>query len=158
MKRILFGFFGAVLVAVGANAAETSIKTATTNTVRHKVYDIQYGSAAAAQLDARGYRKGVVPQTKELTNARGTTTTSGAGGSLTVDGSAVAVGSLGATTNNVPTETITANTANIAVLQRDKLVVPATNSSCTVSQPCGYVSKGGHTNTTADREWVLIAQ
>ena len=163
MKKILGGFFCAMLMITGANATETTIRAATTNTVRHKVYDINYGTSstdgatiANGQLDARGYRKGVVPQTNELNTARGSTTTSGEGSSLQVNGSSVTVGSLGAVTNNAPTETVTANSANIKVLQRDKLVTPGSGGNCTSGVPCGYVTTGDHTNTTTDRVWLKI--
>lgn len=173
MKKILGGFFCAMLMITGANAAESTIRAATTNTVRHKVYDINYGKSSTdgatignGQLDARGYRKGVVPQTNELNTARGNTTTSGDGSSLQVNGSSVTVGRLGAVTNNAPTETVTANSANIKVLQRDKLVTPGSGGNCTTGVPCGYVTTGGHTNnpvgTTGfasgqnDRVWLKI--
>lgn len=168
MKKILGGFFCAMLMITGANADETTIRAATTNTVRHKVYDINYGKTQAegGTLDGRGYRTGVVPQTNELNTARGTTTTSGDGSSLQVNGASVTVGNLGAVTNNAPTETVTANSANIKVLQRDKLVTPGSGGNCATGVPCGYVTTGGHTNnpvgTTGfasgqnDRVWLKI--
>ena len=153
MKKILGGLFCALLVITGANAAETTIRAATTNTVRNKVFNINYG--ATNDLDGRNYRKGVIPQTNELNTARGNTTVSGSDSSLQVNGASVTVGNLGAVTNNAPTETITANTANIAVLKRDKLVTPGAGN-CTTGVPCGYVSTGAHTNDTTNHVWLKI--
>ena len=143
MKKILGGFFCAMLVITGANA-ENTIRAATTNTVRKQVFNINYGAATGTgALDARGYRKGVIPQTNELNTARGNTS---------ADIGSVAVGSLPA----AGTQTITANTANIAALERDKLVTPGNGGNCTTGVPCGYVTTGGHTNTEADRVWLKI--
>ncbi|MBP5794705.1 MAG: hypothetical protein J6W41_01660 [Alphaproteobacteria bacterium] len=153
MKKILGGLFCALLVIAGANADETTIRAATTNTVRNKVFNINYG--ATNDLDGRNYRKGVIPQTNELNTARGNTTVSGSDSSLQVNGASVTVGNLGAVTNNAPTETITANTANIAVLKRDKLVTPGAGN-CTTGVPCGYVSTGAHTNDTTNHVWLKI--
>ncbi|MFQ6760475.1 MAG: hypothetical protein ACLRFM_03715 [Alphaproteobacteria bacterium] len=142
MKKILGGFLCAMLMITGANAAtETTIRAATTNTVRKQVFNINYG--AANDLDGRSYRKGVIPQTNELNTARGNT-------SANID--SVAVGNLPA----AGTQTITANTANIAALERDKLVTPGSTGNCTTGVPCGYVTTGTHTNTEGDRVWLKI--
>ena len=174
-KFMLFaGVMGIVLMSGAAMATETTIRTATTNTVKKTVYGIQYGEAgtiAGGQLDQRGYRKGVIPQGNELTTAIGDTAApvvTGAiesGGAISVGGSNVAVGQLpatGATPTAAnygakPTATVTANTANITVLQRDKLVTPGATGSCDNTHPCGYVSTGGHTNTSTDRVWLKVA-
>ncbi len=141
MKKILGGFFCAMLMIAGANAAESTIRAATTNTVRKQVFNINYGSTT--DLDGRSYRKGVIPQTNELNTARGNTSP---------DIGSVAVGSLPA----AGTQTITANTANIAALERDKLVTPGNGGNCTTGVPCGYVTTGNHTNTEGDRVWLKI--
>ena len=163
MKKILGGFFCAMLVVAGANATETSIKAASTNTVRHQVYKINYGLSAAdgatvanGGLDDRSYRKGVVPQTNELNTARGSTSSdvdSVTVGYLAAAATAAPSGSMGY--SGTPTETITANTANIAVLQRDKLVTPGTGN-CETGVPCGYVSTGDHGNNSTDHVWLKI--
>lgn len=174
MKKILAGLFGILVVMGGANAAGSinSIKAATTNTVRNSVYKINYG--VAGTTDGRGYRQGVVPQTNELNTARGASdiaTTGVAVGNLasvTASNGTVTDGGTGGTLANgaKPTQTIKANTANIAVLNRDKLVVPGNGGSCVTGAPCGYVSTGGHTNNpvgttgfasgTNDRVWLKI--
>lgn len=173
MKKILAGLFGVLVVMGGANAAD-SIKAATTNTVRRSVYNINYG--ATNDLDGRQYRKGVVPQTNELNTARGasdiatTNVTVGNLASVTNSSGVVSTGTNGAgvalTSGSTPTQTIKANTANIAVLDRDKLVVPGSGGSCVDGAPCGYVTTGGHTNNpvgttgfasgTNDRVWLKI--
>lgn len=168
MKKILGGFFCAMLMITGANA-ENIIRAATTNTVRHKVYDINYGrtQAEGGTLDGRGYRQGVVPQTNELNTARGNTSSdvdSVTVGYLAAAATAAPSGSTGY--SGTPTETVTANSANIKVLQRDKLVTPGSGGNCTTGVPCGYVTTGGHTNnpvgTTGfvsgqnDRVWLKI--
>lgn len=156
MKKILFGIFGVLLGVAGANATDI-IKTATTNTVNKKIYNINYGSAATTDL-TRGYRKGVIPQTKELETVEGGVTVSGTGNSLTVGGSAVTVGQLGAKTSaGAPLESITANTANIMVLERDKLVTPGTGN-CEAGKPCGYVTIGNHGNDSTNHVWVKIVE
>ena len=167
MKKILAGLFGILVVMGGANAAGSinSIKAATTNTVRKSVYNINYG--AMDDLDGRQYRKGVVPQTNELNTARGNTGSnvdSVTVGYLAAAATAAPSGSTGY--SGAPTQTITANTANVAVLERDKLVVPGNGGSCVTGAPCGYVSTGGHTNNpvgttgfasgTNDRVWLKI--
>lgn len=174
-KFMLFaGIMGVVLMSGVAMADGISqIKTATTNTVKKTVYDVQYGSAALT--DDRGYRKGVIPQGNELTTAIGNTAAPvvtgsiESGGAISVGGSDVAVGQLPATDTNAtaanygakkPTATVTANTANITVLQRDKLVTPGATGSCDANDsthPCGYVSTNGHTNTSNDRVWLKVA-
>lgn len=174
MKKILAGLFGILVVMGGANAAGSinSIKAATTNTVRNSVYKINYG--VAGTTDGRGYRQGVVPQTNELNTARGASdiaTTDVAVGNLasvTASNGTVTAGGTGGTLANgaKPTQTIKANTANVAVLERDKLVVPGNGGSCVTGAPCGYVSTGGHTNNpvgttgfasgTNDRVWLKI--
>ena len=172
MKKILAGLFGILVVMGGANAAVNKIQTATTNTVRNSVYKINYG--ASDDLDGRQYRKGVVPQTNELNTARGASdiTTSGVTvgnlASVTASNGTVTAGGTGGTLANgaAPTQTIKANTANIAVLDRDKLVVPGNGGSCVTGAPCGYVTTGGHTNNpvgttgfasgTNDRVWLKI--
>ena len=174
MKKILAGLFGILVVMGGANAAGSinSIKAATTNTVRKSVYNINYG--VEGDLDDRLYRKGVVPQTNELNTARGASdiaTTGVAVGNLasvTASNGTVTAGGTGGTLANgaAPTQTIKANTANVAVLERDKLVVPGNGGSCVTGAPCGYVSTGGHTNNpvgttgfasgTNDRVWLKI--
>ena len=158
MKKILGGFFCAMLMITGANA-ESIIRAATTNTVRHKVYDINYGrtQAEGGTLDGRGYRQGVVPQTNELNTARGNTSSdvdSVTVGYLAAAATAAPSGSTGY--SGTPTETVTANSANIKVLQRDKLVTPGSGGNCTTGVPCGYVTTGDHTNTTTDRVWLKI--
>lgn len=171
-KFMLFaGIIGVVLMSGAAMADISQIKTATTNTVKKTVYNIQYGTPTGDN-DARGYRKGVIPQGNELTTAIGDTAapsyTAGAiesGGAISVGGSDVTVGQLpatGATPTAAnygakPTATVTANTANITVLQRDKLVTPGATGSCDNTHPCGYVSTGGHTNTSTDRVWLKVA-
>lgn len=172
MKKILAGLFGILVVMGGANAAINKIQTATTNTVRKSVYNIKYG--VAGTTDGRGYRQGVVPQTNELDTARGASdiaTTGVAVGNLasvTASNGTVTAGGPGGTLANgaTPTQTIKANTANVAVLNRDKLVVPGNGGSCVQGAPCGYVSTGGHTNNpvgttgfasgTNDRVWLKI--
>lgn len=172
MKKILAGLFGILVVMGGANAAVNKIQTATTNTVRNSVYKINYG--VAGTTDGRGYRQGVVPQTNELTTARGasdiatTNVTVGNLASVTASNGTVTAGGTGGTLANgaAPTQTIKANTANIAVLNRDKLVVPGSGGSCVNDAPCGYVTTGGHTNNpvgttgfasgTNDRVWLKI--
>ncbi len=174
MKKILAGLFGILVVMGGANAAGSinSIKAATTNTGRNSVYKINYG--VAGTTDGRGYRQGVVPQTNELNTARGasdiatTGVTVGNLASVTASNGTVTDGGTGGTLANgaKPTQTIKANTANIAVLNRDKLVVPGNGGSCVQGAPCGYVSTGGHTNNpvgttgfasgTNDRVWLKI--
>lgn len=172
MKKILAGLFGILVVMGGANAAINKIQTATTNTVRNSVYKINYGESGTT--DGRGYRQGVVPQTNELNTARGasdiTTTgvTVGNLASVTASNGTVTAGGTGGTLANgaAPTQTIKANTANIAVLDRDKLVVPGSGGSCEPHAPCGYVTTGGHTNNpvgttgfvsgTNDRVWLKI--
>ena len=154
MKKILGGLFCALLVITGANAAETTIRAATTNTVRNKVFNINYG--ATNDLDGRNYRKGVIPQTNELNTARGNTSSnvdSVTVGYLAAAATAAPSGSTGY--SGTPTETITANTANIAVLKRDKLVTPGAGN-CTTGVPCGYVSTGAHTNDTTNHVWLKI--
>lgn len=144
MKKILFGIFGVLLGVAGANATDINIiKTATTNTVNKRIYNINYGSAATADL-TRGYRKGVIPQTNELNTAEGNTSS---------DISGVTVGNLAAAS----TESITANTANIKVLDRDKLVTPGTGN-CTTGVPCGYVTIGNHANDSTNHVWVKIVE
>ena len=170
-KFMLFaGIIGVVLMSGAAMADINQIKTATTNTVKKTVYNIQYG-VPTGDNDARGYRKGVIPQGNELTTAIGDTAApvvTGSideGGAISVGGSNVAVGHLPATTSSAvdgvysakPTATVTANTANITVLQRDKLVTPGATGSCDNTHPCGYVSTGGHTNTSTDRVWLKVA-
>ncbi len=173
MKKILAGLFGVLVVMSGANAVDP-IKAATTNTVRKSVYNINYG--ATNDLDGRQYRKGVVPQTNELNTARGasdiatTNVTVGNLASVTNSSGVASTGTNGAgvalTSGSTPTQTIKANTANIAVLDRDKLVVPGSGGSCVNGAPCGYVTTGGHTNNpvgttgfasgTNDRVWLKI--
>lgn len=157
MKKILFGIFGVLLGVVGANAADI-IKTATTNTVNKKVYNINYGSPETADLTQKGYRKGVIPQTNELDTIEGNTSS---------DISSVSVGYLAAAAtaapddkggfSGVPTESIEANTANIMVLERDKLVTPGTGN-CEAGKPCGYVTIGNHGNTDTEHVWVKIVE
>lgn len=142
MKKILFGIFGVLFGVAGANAADI-IKTATTNTVNRRIYNINYGSAATADL-TRGYRKGVIPQTNELETVEGDTSS---------NISSVTVGNLAAAS----TESITANTANIKVLERDKLVTPGTGN-CEAGKPCGYVTIGNHDNDSTDHVWVKIVE
>ena len=171
-KFMLFaGVMGIVLMS-GAAMADgiNQIKTATTNTVKKTVYNIQYG-VPTGDNDARGYRKGVIPQGNELTTAIGDTAApvvTGSideGGAISVGGSDVAVGQLPATGatptaanyGTKPTATVTANTANITVLQRDKLVTPGATGSCDNTHPCGYVSTGTHKNTSTDRVWLKVA-
>gem|GEM_PF-3937434 len=175
-KFMLFaGVMGIVLMS-GAAMADgiNQIKTATTNTVKKTVYNIQYG-VPTGDNDARGYRKGVIPQGNELTTAIGNTAApvvTGSideGGTISVGGSDVAVGQLPATDTNAtaanygakkPTATVTANTANITALQRDKLVTPGATGSCDASDsthPCGYVTTGTHKNVSADRVWLKVA-
>ena len=175
-KFMLFaGVMGIVLMSGAAMADINQIKTATTNTVKKTVYGIQYGedgTIAGGQLDNRGYRKGVIPQGNELTTAIGDTAAPVVTGSIdeydstiSVGGSNVAVGQLpatGATPTAAnygakPTATVTANTANITVLQRDKLVTPGATGSCDSTRPCGYVTTGNHTNTSTDRVWLKVA-
>ena len=158
-KSVLFaGFMGVVLSFGGAMATDT-ITAASTNTVRKAVYDIQYGAASGANaLDGRGYRKGVVPQTNELNNARGTNVATELGsvavGALAevTDGSTKATGAVDST--HEPTKSIKANTANVAVLDRDKLVTPG-NGNCVANSPCGYVTVGSNNNST-DKVWMKI--
>ncbi len=155
MKKILAGLFGILVVMGGANAAINKIQTATTNTVRKSVYNINYG--VSGTTDGRGYRLGVTPQTNELTTARGNTGSnvdSVTVGYLAAAATAAPSGSTGY--SGAPTQTITANTANIAVLDRDKLVVPGSGGSCVNGSPCGYVTTNTHTNTTSDRVWLKI--
>ncbi len=171
MKKILAGLFGILVVMSGANAVDP-IKAATTNTVRKSVYNINYG--VSGTTDGRGYRQGVVPQTNELNTARGASDIATSGvtvgnlASVTASNGTVTAGGTGGTLANgaAPTQTIKANTANIAVLDRDKLVVPGSGGSCVNGAPCGYVSTGGHTNNpvgttgfasgTNDRVWLKI--
>ena len=173
-KFMLFaGVMGIVLMSGAAMAEISQIRTATTNTVKKTVYNIQYG-VPTGDNDARGYRKGVIPQGNELTTAIGNTAAPvvtgsiESGGAISVGGSDVAVGQLPATGSTPtaanygtkPTATVTANTANITALQRDKLVTPGATGSCDASDsthPCGYVSTGGHTNTSTDRVWLKVA-
>ena len=165
-KFMLFaGIIGVVLMSGAAMADINQIKTATTNTVKKTVYGIQYGEAgtiAGGQLDNRGYRKGVIPQGNELTTAIGndvpTTLANVTVGYLAATGSSDNAAS--AAYGTKPTATVKANTANIAVLERDKLVTPGATGSCDASDsthPCGYVTTGNHTNTSTDRVWLKVA-
>lgn len=175
-KFMLFaGVMGIVLMSGAAMADINQIKTATTNTVKKTVYNIQYGPELVGnQTGVASYREGVIPQTAKLTTAVGDTAApvvTGSideGGAISVGGSNVAVGQLPATGSTPtaanygtkPTATVTANTANITVLQRDKLVTPGATGSCDASDsthPCGYVSTGTHKNTSADRVWLKVA-
>ena len=156
MKKYMFfvGVLGLLSVS-GANAAGDSIKAASTNTVLKDVYDIQYG--AAGDTTSYSYRKGVNPQKNELNTA--------IGGEVSTTLANVTVGNLAATGDNAthaavsnsvhPTQTIRGNTANVAVLERDKLVRPGNGGNCS-SGKCGYVTVGGHTNTTTDKVWLTI--
>lgn len=174
-KFMLFaGVMGIVLMSSAA-MAENQIKTATTNTVKKTVYGIQYGPELVGNpTGVASYREGVIPQTAKLTTAIGNTAAPvvtgsiESGGAISVGGSDVAVGQLPATGSTPtaanygtkPTATVTANTANITALQRDKLVTPGATGSCDASDsthPCGYVSTGGHTNTSTDRVWLKVA-
>lgn len=174
MKKVLFGLMGALFVVFGANAAETTIRTATTNTVRHKVYDIQYGPSGT--VDSYNYRSGYTPQTNKLDAATGTTIVANSGQSnMTVKkdsndaGTTITVGNLASVSNSggtvstnaavsstlAPTATVTANTANIAVLGRDKLPV-AGDGNCDSTHRCGYVTTGNHANNSTDKVWIKI--
>lgn len=163
-KFMLFaGVMGIVLMSGAAMADINQIKTATTNTVKKTVYGIQYGEAgtiAGGQLDQRGYRKGVIPQTAELNTAIGndvpTTLANVTVGNLAATGSLDSAASAPYGTAK-PTATVKANTANIAVLDRDKLVTPGATGTCDNTHPCGYVSTGTHENTSANRVWLKVA-
>ena len=139
------------------------IKTATTNTVKKTVYGIQYGPELVGNpTGVASYRQGVIPQTAKLTTAIGndvpTTLANVTVGNLAATGSSD--NAVSAAYGTKPTATVKANTANIAVLDRDKLVTPGSTGSCDASDsdhPCGYVSTGGHTNTSTDRVWLKVA-
>lgn len=173
MKKIFIGVFGVIAIVFGANA---DIKTATTNTVKRSVYNINYGENASpsAAAPTYGYRSGVIPQTKKLTTAQGTSLSSidnvtvgnlasvstAAGSVATSTNSVAGSGHVIDTTYTQPTATIAANADNIAVLQRDKLVTPQTGNCTSNSFKCGYVTTGSHANTpnTNDKVWMMITK
>lgn len=170
MKRFFVAIFGVIAVVFGANA---DIKTATTNTVKRSVYNINYGSNdnPSAAAPTYGYRSGVIPQTKKLTTANGTplnSIDSVAVGNLASVSTSAGVVATETTTNagdghvidstfTQPTATIAANADNIAVLQRDKLVTAQTGN-CGSNDKCGYVTTGNHSNAvgTSDKVWIRI--
>jgi len=164
MKKSIFfvGIIGMLFVVSGVDAAISPI---TTNRVRKSMYDVTYGSAASADLDDYSYRKGYKPQKKELETAVGadvaTTLNNVTVGNLasvsnTSNGT---VSSAAVDSTHTPTETVKANSANIDVLERDKLVRPATNN-CDTNEKCGYVTvgNGGENggNNTANKVWMEI--
>jgi hypothetical protein len=67
--------------------------------------------------------------------------------------SSVAIGSLASNEQK-----ITANSANLDVLKRDKLVVPGDGGNCEPDRPCGYVTTGTHQNNTTDKIWLKISK
>ena len=191
-KFALFaGFMGTLFVIAGAFAAAGDIKTASTNKVRKSVYDITYGVPDSGTDNTTitvngqnvntgtgnyGYRHGTVPQTAKLVAIEGSDASGIISGSTwrTTDPtiSGVTVGNLAVTTTTgtganavtAPTESIKANKANVAVLQRDKLSIAssaAAVSNCASGDECGYVTTGNHANTPADasggKVWMKIA-
>ena len=160
-KFMLFaGIMGVVLMSGAAMADINQIKTATTNTVKRTVYGIQYGPELVGNpTGVASYREGVIPQTAKLNTAIGndvpTTLANVTVGYLAATGSEDNAAS--AAYGTKPTATVKANTANIAVLDRDKLVTPGATGTCDNTHPCGYVSTGTHENTSANRVWLKVA-
>lgn len=164
MKKFFACLFGVLFVMAGAGNAMADIKAATTNTVKKSVYDINYGTTDSSAT-AYGYRTGRIPQEHKLTAVQGTapsTTTA----NVTVGRLASVSTSDGTVTENsatsstqAPTATIAANTANITVLQRDKLVTPQ-NGNCAAGFQCGYVTTGSHSNDvgTSDKIWLKVTK
>ena len=164
MKKIFACLFGMLFVVAGAGNAMADIKAATTNTVKRSVYNINYGVATNSSAPNYNYKTGRIPQTNKLTAITGTapsTTTA----NVTVGRLASVSTSDGTVTENsatsgtqAPTATIAANTANIAVLERDKLVKPGTGGNCAQGFQCGYVTTGAHANTTANKVWLKVTK
>lgn len=160
MRKIFACLFGMLFVVGAANAAN-EIKAATTNTVKKSVYDINYGTTDSSAT-AYGYRTGRIPQEHKLTAVQGTAPS----GTVTVGNLASVSTSGGVESTNAapdaqhaPTATIAANTANITVLQRDKLVTPQ-NGNCAAGFQCGYVTTGSHSNDvgTSDKIWLKVTK
>lgn len=74
-------------------------------------------------------------------------------GNVSSNISSVAIGSLAS-----DEQKITANSANLDVLKRDKLVVPGNGGNCESDRPCGYVTTGTHQNNTTDKIWLKISK
>ncbi len=134
MKKFFVVFVGALFMFGGAMA--DPIRAATVNNVKGHVTTVRTGAAT---------------QETRLDNNRG---------EVESDISNVSIGNLLSTdTDGDPTEEITANSANITVLQRDKLVVPGNpngDGHCGSTDECGYVTTGDHNNNTTDKIWMKI--
>ena len=161
MKKFFACLFGVLFVMAGAGNAMADIKAATTNTVKKSVYDINYGGTDNSAT-AYGYRTGRIPQEHKLTAVQGTapseTVTVGNLASVSTSGGVESTNTAPDSTH-APTATIAANTANITVLQRDKLVTPQ-NGNCAAGFQCGYVTTGNHANTvgTSDKVWLKVTK
>ena len=150
MKKLFAALAGLLII----NGAFATILTATNKSVDKVVTDTRNGVAGRATSD--GVLVGVTPQTGRLTTAEGTALTENQVNSTTV-------GDLAQKTGNAPTEKINANTDNLTVLKRDKLVVPgnpAGDGHCENGDLCGYVttSNSATANSTSDKVWVRITR
>ena len=115
MKKLFAGFIGLLLVSGGINSA-LAVTTAATNKSVEKVINVTE-EGVANDTTADGFRKGVGPQTNRLDNARGDEVSQ-----ATIN--ATAIGNVAAGSISDPTKSINGNSANIEVLERDKLVAP----------------------------------
>ncbi len=161
MKKVmLFAGMMGIMLSAGAYAAE-QIVAASTNVVRQSVYDLKYSTNNDEDTGTRQYKAGYEPQGRKLTAAVGTTPSTGldsvAVGNLAATGTNAASAAM--TDSNLPTPTVRANTANVAVLDRDKLVTPGAGN-CEDDTPCGYVTLGHDENapqgTSTDKVWMQI--
>jgi len=150
MKKLFAAFLGLLII----NGAFAAVTTATSHSVNKVVNDTKDGVAGRATPD--NILIGVTPQTGRLTTAEGTLLTENQVNNT-------AVGDLAQKTNNAPTEKINANTDNLTVLKRDKLVIPgnpAGDGHCENGDECGYVTttNSATANSTSDKVWVRITR
>jgi len=152
MKKLFAAFVGLLVI----NSAFATVTAITQNKVDNVVDSVKNGvTGGAATSD--GVLIGVTPQTTRLTREEGD-----AAGANSINNTAV--GDLVQKNNEgAPTEKINANTDNLTVLKRDKLVIPDNptgDGHCGDNDKCGYVttSNDATANSTDNKVWVRITR
>ena len=161
MKKFLVAFvLGSFVIISGAMAAESCSEILDEGACRDQSGCVWNGNDEGGRCEASsGVKVATVGWVKRKTTSVQTRATQQSDrldtnrGNVSNNISSVAIGSLASNEQQ-----ITANSANLDVLKRDKLVVPGDGGNCEPNRPCGYVTTGTHQNNTTDKIWLKISK
>ncbi len=156
MKKFLVAFvLGSFVMISGAMAAESCSGIPDEGACRDQAGCV-WNNGRCEVSGVRVATVGWVKRKTESVNTRATEQSDRLDdnrGNVSSNISSVAIGSLAS-----DEQQITANSANLDVLKRDKLVVPGNGGNCESDRPCGYVTTGTHQNNTTDKIWLKISK